>query len=123
MNHRRKLTKADRLEVYNKTNGHCSYCGCELRFADMQVDHVVPINGWSEQGADTLDNMLPACRSCNHYKGRSPLELFRQRLENMPATLLRDNVTYRNAVRFALVTPTPHPVRFYFEDNPLEATP
>lgn len=33
---------------------------------DMQVDHVIPINGWSEQGEDTLDNMLPACRSCNH---------------------------------------------------------
>ena len=29
--------------------------------------------------------------------------------------LERDSVTYRNAVRFGLVTPTPHPVIFYFE--------
>ena len=36
-------------------------------------------------------------------------------VENMPAVLMRDCVTYKNAVRFGLVTPTPHPVKFYFE--------
>lgn len=72
MNQRRKLTKDERMAVYKKTNGHCAYCGCELEYKDMQVDHVIPINGWSEQGEDTLDNMLPACRSCNHYKSGAP---------------------------------------------------
>lgn len=94
MNQRRKLTKYERMAV---------------------VDHVIPINGWSEQGEDTLDNMLPACRSCNHYKSRSTLEGFRKMVENMPTVLMRDSVTYKNAVRFGLVTPTPHPVKFYFE--------
>ena len=36
-------------------------------------------------------------------------------VENMPDVLMRDSVTYMNAVRFGLVTPTPHPVKFYFE--------
>lgn len=36
-------------------------------------------------------------------------------VENMPTVLMRDSVTYKNAVRFGLVTPTPHPVKFYFE--------
>lgn len=36
-------------------------------------------------------------------------------VENMPNVLMRDSVTYRNAVRFGLVRPIPHPVRFYFE--------
>ena len=81
----------------------------------MQVDHVVPVNGYLERGEDTLDNMLPACRSCNHYKSKSTLEGFRRKVENMPNVLMRDSVTYRNAVRFGLVRPTPHPVRFYFE--------
>ncbi|HJC13727.1 MAG TPA: HNH endonuclease [Candidatus Agathobaculum intestinigallinarum] len=120
MNKRRKLSRSERIAVFDKTRGHCAYCGCELEFADMQIDHVVPINGWSEQGSDTLDNMLPACRSCNHYKSRSTLEGFRKNVENMPTVLMRDSVTYRNAVRFGLVTPTPHPVRFYFEDHPPE---
>lgn len=78
MNQRRKLTKDERMVVYRKTNGHCAYCGCALEYKDMQVDHIIPINGWSEQGEDTMDNMLPACRSCNHYKSRSTLEGFRK---------------------------------------------
>ena len=112
---RKKLTKAERLMVYKKTDGHCAYCGCDLDFKDMQVDHVIPLNGWNEQGPDTLDNMLPACRSCNHYKGTSTLESFRKKVEAMPYVLKRDSVTYKNAVRFGLVEPKPHSVTFYFE--------
>lgn len=115
MAERRHLKKDERLKVYNKTHGHCAYCGCKLRYEDMQVDHVVPLNGWSQKGSDTLDNMLPACRSCNHYKSRSTLEGFRKMVESMPDVLMRDSVTYRNAVRFGLVTPNPHTVKFYFE--------
>lgn len=112
---RKRLTPQERKIVYDKMGGHCAYCGCELAYEDMQVDHVVPINGYREQGADTLDNMLPACRSCNHYKRANGLELFRHYLENIPTALMRDSVIYRNAVRFGLVAPTPHPVVFYFE--------
>lgn len=112
---RKRLKKSERMEIYNKTNGRCAYCGCELRYEDMQVDHIVPLNGWSQKGNDTLDNMLPACRSCNHYKSRSTLEGFRKMVEAIPDVLMRDSVTYRNAVRFGLVTPSPHPVKFYFE--------
>lgn len=112
---RRKLTKQERLEVYRKMGGHCSYCGCALKYEDMQVDHVIPLNGWSQSGSDTMDNMLPACRSCNHYKSTMSLENFRKMVENMPAALARDSVTYKNAVRFGLVVPNPHPVIFYFE--------
>lgn len=112
---RRKLSKQERMTVYEKMQGHCAYCGCELKYEDMQVDHVIPLNGWKEQGTDTLDNMLPACRSCNAYKHRMPVEAFRKMVENMPRTLMRDCTTYRNAVRFGLVTPNEHPVVFYFE--------
>ncbi len=112
---RRRLSKAGRQEVYDKCGGHCAYCGCELAYKDMQVDHVIPLDGWSEKGSDTLDNMLPACRSCNHYKSRSTLDGFRKMLEDMPAVLMRDSVTYRNAVRFGMVIPNPKPVVFYFE--------
>ena len=91
---RKALPKSVRIAVYQKCNGHCAYCGCDLQYKDMQVDHVIPLNGWNEQGTDTVDNMLPACRSCNHYKSRSTLEGFRKMVEAMPDTLMRDNVTY-----------------------------
>ena len=115
MSIRRRLTKEERRAVYDKMDGHCAYCGCKLRYSDMQVDHVVPLNGYSIKGPDELDNMLPACRSCNHYKASASLEGFRKLVENMPHALARDSVTYRNAVRFGLVEPKPHHVIFYFE--------
>lgn len=112
MPERRRLTKEERRAVYDKMSGHCAYCGCELHFKDMQVDHVAPLR---KGGPDVLDNMLPACRSCNHYKDSMDLEGFRRLVEKMPCTLARDSVTYRNAVRFGLVEPKPHTVVFYFE--------
>lgn len=81
---RKKLTKAERLMVYKKTDGHCAYCGCDLDFKDMQVDHVVPLHCGGE---DTMDNMLPACRSCNHYKGTSTVESFRKKWKTCPTCL------------------------------------
>ena len=59
---RRKLSKAERRIIYDKLGGRCAYCGCDLAYEDMQVDHFLPIRGGEER--DKLDNMLPACRTC-----------------------------------------------------------
>lgn len=115
---RRKLTSAERRGVYNKCGGHCAYCGCELEYKDMQIDHVVPLA--FGKGEDEISNMLPACRSCNHRKGASSLESFRRQIERFPSVLMRDSVTYKNAVRFGLVIPNPHKIVFYFERNAKE---
>lgn len=32
---RRKLTSSERMEVYRKMEGHCAYCGCDLKYEDM----------------------------------------------------------------------------------------
>ena len=37
---RKKLTNKQRMAVYNKFDGHCAYCGCEIDISDMQVDHI-----------------------------------------------------------------------------------
>lgn len=111
-NARRRLTKSERMKILKKTDGHCAYCGCRIVYNEMQIDHVVPIyNG----GEDTESNMLPACRSCNHYKGTSSLGAFRHKLEKMLDVLERDSVTYKIAKRFGLVVPKPRKIVFYFE--------
>jgi hypothetical protein len=109
---RKRLNAAQRRKIHEKTHGHCAYCGCELPLKDMQVDHVVPLSGG---GADEEPNMLPACRSCNHFKDGMTLERFRAAIERWPDVLMRDSVTYKNAARFGLVEPKPHRVVFYFE--------
>ncbi|NBK77313.1 HNH endonuclease [bacterium D16-76] len=111
---RRRLTQIERRTIYNLTGGRCAYCGTQIAFDDMQVDHVVPLR---KGGSDTMDNMLPACRSCNHYKSTLTVEQFRKAIERMPDMLMRDSVTYKNAVRFGVVLPTPHALKFYFEEQ------
>lgn len=117
---RKQLSKQQRVEVYNKCRGHCAYCGCELPFEKMQVDHVVAFNLIHDDNTETMLNYLPACRSCNHYKSTLSIEAFRRMVEKMPEVLMRDSVTYKNAVRFGLVEPKPHKVTFYFEKLGIE---
>ena len=112
MANRRRLTKEERQEVYDKMGGYCAYCGCPITLREMQADHVVPLH---KGGADEVGNMLPACRSCNHYKSTLTVKQFRDRIERWPFILERDNATYRNAVRFGQVMPTLCKVVFYFE--------
>lgn len=55
----------------------CLYCGGTFADAELTRDHVVPI---SRCGHDTWDNVVAACRRCNHFKGNrllgeSPMEL------------------------------------------------
>lgn len=118
MTKRKKFTKQERRQVYDKFNGHCAYCGCEITLQQMQADHVEPLE---LGGKDDISNLYPSCRSCNHYKHTLTLERFRDALERMPNVLMRDNVTYKNAVRFGLIK---HPIEpkviFYFERSNTE---
>lgn len=92
---RRRFTKAEREQVYQKCGGRCAYCGCPITFEEMQADHMVPLR---KGGSDTLDNLLPACRSCNHYKHTLTVEEFRAYVSGIPARLMRDNIPYQVGV-------------------------
>lgn len=117
---RKALTQAQRMAVYEKCQGHCAYCGTEIAYKQMQVDHVTPMehahfarqNG---KNVHDLENLLPACRPCNYIKSSMFLEKFREIIPGWVDVLHRDSVTYRNAVRFGMVTETPELPKFYFE--------
>ena len=111
---RKRLSEQERIRIWNKLSGHCAYCGCEIKFKEMQADHVVPLY---RGGKDEIDNLLPACRSCNHYKSTLTVEEFREQVSKWHERLLRDDVTYKNAVRFGQVIPKPHRPVFYFEEH------
>ena len=40
---RKQIAQKIRKQVYEKCNRHCAYCGCELEYKDMQVDHVTSV--------------------------------------------------------------------------------
>ena len=119
---RRKLTKAEREEVYAVCGGRCAYCGAQIELDDMQVDHVVPISFFEIYQAegfdlDTMDTFLPACRICNHYKSTLTIEKFRYSIERLPYALERDSSAFRRALRFGLVWNIARKVQFYFEER------
>ena len=106
---RRKLSKEERMKVYEKCQGHCAYCGCTLEYKDMQVDHVKPVY---RGGEDDISNMLPACRSCNHYKSTLELEEFRKYLSEIPKRL---SIPFQVGERFGIVRIVTEDVTFYYE--------
>ena len=108
---RKIFSKEERLQVYNKCNGHCAYCGCKLDYKDMQIDHVVAIDSG---GTNDYDNLLPSCRMCNKYKNTFTLEEFRRQLGLLQGRLEKVYI-YRLSKKYNLLEETPHEVKFYFE--------
>lgn len=111
---RKRLTKAERQQVYNMYGGRCAYCGKEIAMKDMQVDHLKPL-AWG--GEDTMENMMPACRLCNHYKRANSLAAFRRMIASIPDKLERDSYIYKVGVRYGNVVPDKKGIRFYFEEE------
>lgn len=109
---RKTIPKAVRQRVYEKYNGHCAYCGCELEKKDMQVDHITSIY-WNN-GTDSIDNYNPSCRMCNFYKSTLSIEKFRQRLQTVTERLERTFI-YRLAKRYGIVKEKKGKITFYFE--------
>lgn len=109
---RKQIAQKIRKQVYEKYNRHCAYCGCELKYKDMEVDHVIPVYG--KDGGNDIDNLLPSCRMCNFYKGIADIEYLRKRLETLHERL-RKPFIYRLALKYGLIEEHKKKVKFYFE--------
>jgi 5-methylcytosine-specific restriction endonuclease McrA len=75
----RPRARLSRKEVFIRDNYTCQYCG--LRTRDLTLDHVVPR---SKGGPHTWENLVSACRGCNHKKGGKNLDQARMRLARPP---------------------------------------
>ncbi len=129
----------DRKKVYDKYDGHCAYCGCELDFKDMQVDHARPkmhynaetrtyfhvrnyidgimsvkIEQIKEFLIDGIDNLMPSCRKCNHYKRSADIEEFRLQIESLIYRLRKDYIN-EVAEKFGIYQYHEWDNKFYFE--------
>ena len=112
--------KIDRLRVYEKYGGHCGYCGKELKTAkDMQVDHITP--KWMVNNKflvlpdiNDINNLMPACRSCNHYKRGDDLEQFRSKMKTLHERVCSHYIG-KVALDYSIVEIKPFTGFFYFE--------
>ena len=110
------FSRKTREAVYAKYDGHCAYCGREIAYKDMQVDHFKPKRAWNAENAGTADisNLMPACRMCNHYKRANTLETFRRYIEEIPHKL-RENYIYKVGIVYGNIIENEKPIEFYFE--------
>lgn len=66
----RPQMRLTRKEVFHRDGFMCQYCG--ERGRDLTLDHVVPRH---RGGRPTWENLVTACKRCNHRKaGRTPKE-------------------------------------------------
>jgi 5-methylcytosine-specific restriction endonuclease McrA len=67
---RRLRLPCSRRGVLARDHETCQYCGTQPGRSSLTVDHVTPR---SQGGLTTWDNVVTACRECNHRKGgRTP---------------------------------------------------
>ena len=69
---------AMRKKVFDLTEGHCYYCGCELKEDNFEIDHVI---AKAEEGKNA-GNRVPSCRECNELKSKGSIEDLRQAIKN-----------------------------------------
>ena len=93
----------------------------------MQIDHLVPLyrndsdeqlNKWGKiRGTNDISNLMPSCRSCNHYKSTFTLDEFREQLMIMRERLNKQHKIYSISLRYGLIEEKENKVEFYFEKH------
>ena len=67
--------------LFGRDRSTCLYCGKHLPDGELTRDHVMPV---SRGGKDQWDNVVAACRRCNHFKGSRLLEQCNMELRALP---------------------------------------
>ncbi len=75
----RPRVKLSRREVFARDAHACQYCGVTSR--DLTIDHVMPKH---RGGRHEWENLVTACRACNHRKGSKTLAEARMTLRREP---------------------------------------
>jgi hypothetical protein len=134
------LSKKQRKEVWDKSGGHCWYCGQNLPQKGWHADHVEPILRESKyvrensKGVpfykvvqtgtslrpqhDCIENIVPSCAPCNLFKAAFNVEFFRQEIAAQIERVRKSSSGFRIAERMGIIEPQESkPVVFWFESR------
>ena len=68
------MNQEEKRKIYDKTGGHCAYCGNNLVFKNhgkngtrgsWHIEHVIPK---AKGGSNNIRNLKPSCAGCNLEK-------------------------------------------------------
>lgn len=60
------LTTAQWSRILYLSRGYCFYCRKHIGYSNLVMEHRIPI---VKGGGTTIENVVPACSSCNSKKG------------------------------------------------------
>jgi 5-methylcytosine-specific restriction endonuclease McrA len=123
------MKKEIRQKIHFKYGGKCAYCGNDITYKEMQVDHLTPIKlkhmyygndaskrfyGVVGDNINSFENLMPSCRRCNHYKRSYKLEEYRKLMKSLHE---RIGMKYINkvAIDYGVIILQPFDGLFYFE--------
>jgi 5-methylcytosine-specific restriction endonuclease McrA len=75
----RPRVRLSRREIFSRDGHTCQYCGRQTH--ELTLDHVMPRH---RGGSHTWDNLVAACKNCNHRKGGRMPDEARMRLMRLP---------------------------------------
>lgn len=75
----RPRVKLSRREVFLRDRHTCQYCGTSSR--ELTIDHIIPKH---RGGRHEWENLVAACRMCNHRKGAKTIAEARMALLHEP---------------------------------------
>jgi len=121
----RGISLEKRKVIYNKYKGKCAYCGCKLDRLKFHIDHITPkFRGSTHEevqkygrvkGSNDVENLNPACISCNCSKSTFTIEQWRIELSLKLERTRRDVSSFRIMERFGIVKVSNKDIVFYFE--------
>lgn len=121
------IPKKKREIIFNKYDGKCAYCGKTILFNNFHVDHIEPIFRKSTKeellrynvikGTSHIDNLNPACPSCNISKSTFTIEEWRNQIRLKIERLRKESTNFRILESFTLVKITKNDVIFHFEKH------
>lgn len=65
---RGKVSNKIRFLIYERDGYKCCNCGVSGRYAQLEIDHIMPI---AKGGKSTFDNLQTLCHKCNVEKGNT----------------------------------------------------
>jgi len=78
----KKPARFQKKVLFNRDSWKCQYCGIDLCYTGITVDHVHPA---SRGGLTTWKNCVAACKKCNSNKGNKTPEEAGMRLLRQPS--------------------------------------
>lgn len=114
------IAKAVRERTYQKFGGRCAYCGNNIEYKNMQVDHYLPqckekyYRKRCKKDVHAEENLMPACRRCNHYKRARTVKQFRELLKTLHERVAAIYIL-KVAVDYGIAVIKPFDGKFYFE--------